>query len=117
MIKVAARPPNVNAGAIENEGLTELGFRDGAPPLDAFDISIGTEMAIVPGRILPSPGVQYGKGTPEVTDRGSWNLRDVKFAKGATLDNWAVLLIKDGHPGADDRQFKSIMKGFVEMCR
>ena len=115
MIKVAARPPNANASAIANQGLTELGFRDGAPPLDAFDISIGTEMAIVPGRILPRPGVKYGKGTSEVDDRGSWNLRDVKFAKGARLDNWAVLLIKDGGPDYGD--VRSITKGFVDMCR
>ena len=121
MITVAAKPPNVNAGAIVNHGLGELGFRSGAAPLGAFGVSIGTEMTVVPGRILPSPGIRYGEGTPAVDDRASWNLRNVKFAIGAKLDNWAVLVIKDGNPrdefsGPNDPELISTMKGFADMC-
>lgn len=56
MITAAAKPPNVNASAIVGRGLDELGFRAGADPLGAFGVSIGTEMTVVPGRILPPPG-------------------------------------------------------------
>ena len=52
MITTAARPPNVNAQSIANQGLDLLGFRSGAAPLGAFGVSIGSEMAVVPGRIL-----------------------------------------------------------------
>lgn len=122
MITIAAQRPNVNANAIVNRGLNELGFRQGASPLKAFDISVGPEMAVVPGRILPPPGIKYGAGTPQVDDRASWNLRNVRFAKGATLSNWAVLLIKDGNnrdefASPSDPELITTMKGFADMCK
>ncbi|KAG5725156.1 Protein argonaute-2 [Termitomyces sp. T112] len=122
MITYAAKPPNINATSIVNRGLNELGFRQGAGPLGAFGISIGTEMAVVPGRILPPPGIQYGAGTPQVDDRASWNLRNVRFAKGASLSNWAVLLIKDGNnrdefSSTSDPELMKTMKGFADMCK
>ncbi|KAG6811918.1 hypothetical protein H0H92_005249 [Tricholoma furcatifolium] len=122
MITFAANPPNVNANAIVGRGLNELGFRQGAAPLGAFGISIGTEMTVVPGRILPPPGIKYGQGTPQVDDRASWNLRNVRFARGATLRNWAVLLIRDGNNrdefnGPGDPELKQTVTGFSQMCR
>ncbi|KAG6884814.1 hypothetical protein C0993_008033 [Termitomyces sp. T159_Od127] len=122
MITIAAKPPNINANAIVNRGLNELGFRQGAGSLGAFGISIGTEMAVVPGRILPPPGIKYGAGTPQVDDRASWNLRNVRFAKGATLSNWAVLLIRDGNDrdefaSTSDPELMRTMKGFADMCK
>jgi len=121
MIKVAAKPPNINAAAITGPGLDSLGYRQQANPLSNFGISIGTEMTVVPGRILPPPGVQYSKGTPKVDDRASWNLRNVKFHIGARLSGpWAVLLIRD--KGRDefqspkDTQLEGIVKGFIDMC-
>lgn len=80
MITIACRPPNANAESIVGPGLTELGFKDGAPPLTNFGIAIKNEMTVVPGRILPPPRIQYGQGTPQVDERASWNLRAVKFA-------------------------------------
>ncbi|GLB39886.1 putative argonaute family protein [Lyophyllum shimeji] len=122
MITFAAKPPNVNANAIVNRGLDELGYRQGAGPLRAFGVSVGTEMTVVPARILPRPRIQYGQGTPDVDDRASWNLRNVRFAQGATLSNWAVLLIKDGNPrdefaGPRDPELIQTMSGFADMCR
>ncbi|KAJ7481492.1 argonaute-like protein [Mycena latifolia] len=121
MITVAAKPPNVNGAAIAGRGLDELGYRQGADPLGAFGISIGQQMAVVPGRILPRPGIKYDQGTPEVDDRASWNLRNVKFRKGGKLENWAVLLIKDGNRdefgGVGDPELMRTIRGFVDMCR
>ena len=122
MITAAAKPPNINAQSITGRGLDELGFRQGAAPLGAFGVSIGTDMTVVPGRILPAPGVQYGQGTPEVDDRASWNLRNVKFKKGARLENWAVLVIRDGNnrdefQSLQDPELKSTYKGFADMCK
>ncbi|KAI0926490.1 hypothetical protein AcV7_005414 [Taiwanofungus camphoratus] len=122
MIKIACQPPNVNARAITERGLNELGFREGSDPLGAFGVSIGTEMAVVPGRILPSPAVRYGQGAPRVDERASWNLRGVKFAVGGKLEKWAVLLIKDGNPrdefsGTADPELRNVVRGFTDMCR
>lgn len=122
MIKVAAKPPNINAAAIVGPGLDQLGFRQGAGAMGAFGISIGTEMAVVPGRILSAPGIRYGQGTPRVDDRASWNLRDVKFARGGKLTNWAVLLIRDGNQrdefsSVNDPELIAVVRGFADMCK
>ncbi|KAF9260685.1 Piwi-domain-containing protein [Marasmius fiardii PR-910] len=124
MITVAAKPPNINGAAIVGRGLELLGYRGGADKLvmNAFGVSIGTQMAVVPGRILRPPGIQYGQGKPEVDDRASWNLRNVKFTRGGTLSNWAVLLIRDGNgrdefDGVGDPNFRATIEGFVKMCR
>ncbi|THH12645.1 hypothetical protein EW146_g7502 [Bondarzewia mesenterica] len=121
MILVAAKPPNINAEAITSSGLTELGFRQGASSvLDTFGVSIGNQMAVVPGRILQPPGIKYGRGEPRV-DRASWNLRDVKFARGGSLEKWAVLLIKDGNrdefQDSNDPELRSTVTGFMNMLR
>lgn len=121
MILVAAKPPNVNAMAIVGRGLDELGYKQGAAPLGAFGISISSEMTVVPGRILAPPGIKYAVGTPDVDDRASWNLRNVKFAKGARLENWAVLVIKDGNDRDEfssptDPELLQTIRGFADMC-
>lgn len=121
MITAACKPPNINGTAIVGRGLDELGFRAGASPLGSFGISIGTDMAVVPGRILPPPGIKYGHGTPKVDERASWNLRDVKFAVPGKLIRWAVLLIQDGgrdeFQGVNDPELKQVVTGFAKMCR
>lgn len=122
MIRVACNPPNVNAQAIVGRGLRELGFTQPVHPLQAFGISVGNEMAVVPGRILPSPKIRYGQGAPSVDERASWNLRNVKFAQGGRLTNWGVLVIKDGgrdefRGGVDDPELRNVVQGFANMCR
>lgn len=122
MIIVAAKPPNVNAQAITTAGLTELGFRAGASTvIQAFGGLIGPEMSVVPGRILSAPRIEYGKGQPRVDEKASWNLRDVKFAVGGSLEQWAVLSIQDGgrdeFQGANDPGLIDLVKGFMRMCQ
>jgi eukaryotic translation initiation factor 2C len=122
MITAAARTPNLNAESITRQGLDLLGFRRAAAPLGAFGVSIGSEMTVVPGRILSPPGIKYNAGTPAVDEKASWNLRNVKFAKGGRLSDWAVLLIHDGNPrdefnGHNDPELISTIRGFADMCR
>ena len=123
MIKAATKPPNVNASAIVSQGTESLGFKPNASPqLRSFGISIGNEMTVVPGRVLPPPHIQYSQGLTPVDDKGAWNLRQVKFFRGATLPSWAVLVILDGQPrdefsGPGDPQLKATYQGFAEACR
>ena len=99
MIKIAANLPAVNDTAIQDRGLQNLGYK---PPtstsgvLNQFQIGIGNEMAVVPGRILPPPQVLYGGNKNMHADNASWNLRDIRFQSGATLSRWGVVIIKDG---------------------
>lgn len=122
MLSVAAKPPNFNAQAIHGAGLDQLGFRSTANPLRAFGISIGTDMTVVPGRILPPPTLQYGGGGsgPVINEKASWNLRDVRFARGARFDKWIVLVLQDGgrgdFGGSSDPNLKSTVEGLVRMC-
>jgi eukaryotic translation initiation factor 2C len=123
MITVACQPPNANGNAIVNNGLNELGFLHPGPALTSFGVSIGPDMAVVPGRILPKPGLKYANNvSPAVDDRASWNLRNIRFAAGARLDKWAVLLIGDGNrrdefEGPRDPALGAIITGFMAMCR
>jgi len=122
MITFAAKPPNINALAISTKGLDELGFRPNASPqMSAFGVSVGNNMAVVPARILPPPRVQYGQGSPIVDEKASWNLKNVKFARGGRLEHWAVLVIRDGNDGVefsrpDDPEFIAVYRGFAQMC-
>ncbi|KAI0705527.1 argonaute-like protein [Earliella scabrosa] len=123
MLEVACQYPDVNGAAIVNRGLMELGLSQTPPPANAFGITVGTKMAVVPGRILPPPVVRYAGGNQSaVDDRASWNLRNVRFAQGARLDRWAVLLIQDGNPrdefaGVTDPELERTWRGFADMCR
>lgn len=121
MVDVACKPPKENANEIVNRGIGMLGFRDSTPVLDSFGISVGTEMAVVPGRVLDRPGLSYSSGKSATIDgRASWNLRDVKFAVGARLDKWAVLVIQDGgrsdFKDVKDPELRRITNGFRMMC-
>ncbi|EGO01021.1 hypothetical protein SERLA73DRAFT_167206 [Serpula lacrymans var. lacrymans S7.3] len=122
MITAACKPPNVNANAIVTHGLNELGFRLTAGPslLGAFGISIGNEMAVVPGRILPSPGLTYSNAPAQIDERASWNMRSVRFTVGGRLERWVVLLVQDGgrdeFRGTNDPELRNVIKGFRDMC-
>ncbi|KAI0085027.1 argonaute-like protein [Irpex rosettiformis] len=117
----ACRPPNANAAAIM-QGIRELGYVDEQDPLRAFGISIGNEMAVIPGRILQPPKIKYGQGVPSINSQAGWNLCGVKFAVGGRLDNWAVLLIRDGSEacgfhGPQDPMLRTTIYGFIDVCR
>lgn len=118
MLDVACKPPKENANEIVNRGLDLLQFRDN-PLLDAFGIHLGTEMAVVPGRVLDKPGLSYSSAkAASIDERASWNLRDVKFAVGARLGRWAVLVIQDGArvEFGNPREVRSIADGFRGIC-
>ena len=123
MLAVACQFPNANGDAIVGRGLKELGLIQSSPPINAFGITVGSEMAVVPGRILPAPSVHYSGGAAGAVDaRASWNMRGVRFAAGARLERWAVLLIQDGNArdefaGARDPALPATVRAFADMCR
>lgn len=121
MLDVACKPPKENAEEIANKGLDVLGFRNSNPVLDSFGVHVGTEMVVVPGRVLDKPGLSYAGNAPaDINDRASWNLCEVKFTVGARLDKWTVFVIQDGgyddFKGSDDPELRKITSGFLAMC-
>ena len=76
-------------------------------------------MAAAPGRTLSKPDLVYASNTTVfIDDRASWNLVGVKFAVGARLDNWAVLVIKDGceFAGTSDPDLHEAVPSFRHVC-
>ncbi|KAF9443073.1 argonaute-like protein [Macrolepiota fuliginosa MF-IS2] len=126
MIKCACNPPHTNAESIVNIGFPSLGLSSPNPqqpqassPLGAFGISIDNEMTVIPGRVLPPPGLNYKVGNARVAN-GSWNILDVKFHRGATVASWCVLVIRDGRStfsGPDDTRLTGLIDGFANKLR
>lgn len=118
MIKVACNRPRENAEAITNIGFPSLGLSPRST-LEPFGISIGTEMAVIPGRELAPPGLNYKVGNARVNN-GSWNILDVKFHRGALIPSWCVLVVRDGRnmlQGPDDPQLLGLVDGFATKLR
>ena len=68
-----------------------------------------------------SPGLWSTVLSSTRRDRASWNLVGVKFAVGARLDNWAVLVIKDGCSGGEfagtsDPDLHEAVSSFRHVC-
>ncbi|KAK6433255.1 hypothetical protein LTR95_010564, partial [Oleoguttula sp. CCFEE 5521] len=108
MLAFAARYPNMNAKSIVEEGLRLMGLQHPDVDLQAltvhpFGFSVKTEMLTVPGRILPTPQVQYDKKTVNARN-GSWNCDKQKFVRPAKFANWSAvrLDVKDGREGYRD---------------
>nr|OQO17912.1 hypothetical protein B0A51_15797 [Rachicladosporium sp. CCFEE 5018] len=104
MLAFAARYPNKNAQSIVDEGLRLMGLQHPDINLQAltvqpFGFSVKTEMLTVPGRILPTPQVKYGKATVNVRN-GSWNCDKQTFVRAARFANWAALKLDIGNTPA-----------------
>ena len=61
-----------------------------------FGFNIVPEMLTVPGRILPSPSVEYAGRQKAMISKGSWNIASLRFSKGAIINNWTYFQIKWG---------------------
>ncbi|KAK0486559.1 argonaute-like protein [Armillaria novae-zelandiae] len=105
MIRFACNPPRVNAEFIVDEGFKKLSLSPPQPPVTGFGLSIDLEMAVIPARELNPPSLSYSTGKPRVAN-GSWNILDVKFHRGAAVNGYWVLPIRERmqnrYPSPDD---------------
>ncbi|KAJ7641512.1 argonaute-like protein [Roridomyces roridus] len=115
MIKIACNPPRFNAEAITGEGFAALGLGPPLrPPANGFGMEVNPEMAVVPGRELTQPQLTYSRGNARVQN-ASWNIMDVKFHRGAVVQSWCVLVVRDGYEmlqGQDDPRLKELVARF-----
>lgn len=121
--KWSSKSPLDTASVIHAEGLRLFTMqRSSALPdlLDRFRITIDLRTNTIPARVLPAPGIIYGNGIRVVRD-GLWNVKDTRTLSGATVSNWAVLLVQGGSPsrftGIDDPNFRGFVSQFVQKCR
>ncbi|KAI0631492.1 Piwi-domain-containing protein [Trametes polyzona] len=122
MIRFACNPPEFNGEAIVNHGFDLLGLRAGAAPstLTSFGVTVDPNMAVVPSRILPAPGVRYRTGNARLQNAG-WNIVDVKLQTGGNMRGlWAVLLVQEGRrdefSGPSDPELIAFLKTFLAKC-
>ncbi|KAI1316264.1 hypothetical protein EDD11_010172 [Mortierella claussenii] len=93
MIKTTAIRPDARARKIR-ECLRILDFEHNQY-LQAFNMRISTEMAVVPARILPAPEIKLKNGTRERPNNGAWQIRG--FVQPAKLESWGILCCDREH--------------------
>lgn len=96
MLDVACRSPAINQADIYRNGLPKMGISPLSPNLSNFGMSLGDQMAVVPGRILNPPKVAYAQGKEVEIRDSAWNLRQLRFFRGARLGNCLAIAINDG---------------------
>ncbi|ESK93551.1 argonaute-like protein [Moniliophthora roreri MCA 2997] len=119
MIRFACNPPNVNAEAIVGDGFAKLGITPPSEALRSFSIEVGKEMAVVPARELPSPRLLYGQKAVSANN-GAWNIVNSKFHRGARVESWWVMVVRDSSVGGtgslvggvQDRDLSSLLDNF-----
>jgi eukaryotic translation initiation factor 2C len=123
MIRYACNPPADNARSIVHQGLPSLGLTGAtSQTLNPFGISVSSEMAVVPARILDPPQLLYAqnKHAELKKDRASWNLQSRKFFKGQRMSNWGVFVVSSGSHldfhGPKDPDLAALTKAFKESC-
>lgn len=115
MIDIACLPPAVNQAEIYRNGLEQMGVSPASEALKNFGISLGTQMTVVPGRILNPPKVAYGKGKEMMVYNSAWNLRDVHFHRPAAIGNCLAVVINERRGDFEDvgdPEFKQVWRIF-----
>ena len=120
MTDFSIRPPSANAGTIISNGPALLGLSPLVSNLKAFKTSTANpiNMITVEGRVLPSPTIAYrgSKGPPMFKD-GGWNLREVQFARSATLKTWHCVSLMKGQTGMDVDDCRPGIASFERVMR
>lgn len=122
MLRVACQSPQTNSDLIRGDGFAKLAIAESTKHnvMKNFGITIDQNMAVIPARILPPPGLSYARGQARPND-GSWNILDVAFHRGGNMDRWAVLIVRepnrDKFQGPSDPAMWSFIQAFAEKCR
>ncbi|RFU76037.1 hypothetical protein TARUN_6198, partial [Trichoderma arundinaceum] len=113
MIRFAVRRPMENATSIVTKGLQTTGLTPGTNPLLAqFGISISPDLITVPGRVLTSPKLGYGKNQQITTFGGNWNMTpknapSLKFSTCGSIQKWSCLYIEMPNDYPNAHRFSS----------
>jgi len=110
MIDIACLPPKVNQAEIYRNGLPRMGVQPASEALTQFGISLGTQMAVVPGRILDPPKVAYARNKELQIRDSAWNLRDVQFRKGGKLGPSVAVAFNERRGDFDDPQDQDLVR-------
>ncbi|EEB91462.1 hypothetical protein MPER_10171, partial [Moniliophthora perniciosa FA553] len=101
------------------DGFTKLGITPPSEAFPGFRIEVGKEMAVVPARELSPPRLLYGHKAVSANN-GAWNIVNSKFHRGARVESWWVMVVRDSAVGgtgslvsdAQDRNLLSLLNNF-----
>lgn len=94
------RPPDRRAYLADILARPEMLCLSRDPTAKAFGIEVEAALQTVGARVLPPPRLAYG--SPACVDpgqRGSWNLKDVRFPGGSKVESWAVCCLMPQQDG------------------
>ena len=86
-----------------------MGMQPASDALTKFGMSLGDQMAVVPGRILDPPRVAYAKSELQIRD-SAWNLRDVQFYKGAKIGPSVAIVMSERRGDFDNPQDQELVR-------
>lgn len=120
MIRFAVRKPAQNAQSIATSGTQMLGFEPTNSTLGNFGINVMPKLIVVPGRVLNSPDVNYGRSKIANPRFGSWNMQSFEVATKADLTYWTYLrILSQGSfdPWRDDTSLNTSLNAFTSTLR
>ena len=103
MIRVAVRPPDVNAKAIAEDSWNTVGLSPQTNlQMRQYGIKISAKMITVPGRVLSHPQVKYKNNAVPSMFPASWNQQDqrrqtAKFNASGSMGSWGAAMIAMGN--------------------
>ncbi|KAF9112449.1 Eukaryotic translation initiation factor 2C [Mortierella sp. AM989] len=116
MIKFASQPPPTRLNNIR-EGINFLNYEENEF-INDFGMKISKETVNVKARMLQPPTIQYHMTSREasfIPRNGSWDLRNKKVSKGATLGSWGVIIFGSERE-VPDSQIKNFIRELVIVC-
>lgn len=81
-----------NARTISGNGMSLL-KRNSEKILNNFGVKVDTSMITVSARVLPAVSLSYSGKVQQPKDAG-WNMRDIKFSKGAQMPVWSYVWMR-----------------------
>lgn len=113
MINFAVRKPHENASSIAHDGTRVLGLEPESGVLKTFGMSVAKSLMTVPARKLNGPNVLY-KGKQAITENGGWNMKQIKFEEGATMNCLGILCVnREGDQFPDRSTIIEAVNNFV----
>ncbi|CAB3376735.1 Hypothetical predicted protein [Cloeon dipterum] len=114
MVKVAVTKPDVRKSNIFR-ALGNLGLNNDRC-LGEFNISVGTQMTQVRGRVLPPPSLAYRSDQDVRVMNGAWRIDRVRFlTTSRAVESWDFIVMCGGYRSTSDRDLDTFKNHLVSV--
>ncbi|CAL8468702.1 g8242 [Coccomyxa elongata] len=124
MIKTAAQRPQERKDYIQ-KCIKDFARLPNDPVVEAFKLTLDPDLLKVEGRQLPPPELQYSRNRQPFKvvpqpDRGSWDMRDVKFYRPGEIKSFAISVFCNQRgaegPVEDPASLQNFMRDLLRGC-